>query len=283
MQIRHATDDDIDAAYELLSVQQRAAVGLAEVTRDELAQGWQRATTDRFMTDGGYAALDATQTFEIASRDEATNDALLEAVVKRASERGFGELHTIVASGDGPFEALMERARFTHHGDVLRMWRRLGADLSETEAWPAGLSVRGYREGDARAVQALLDDAYQSWDVTYVAREHDDWVEFMTAHDEFDPEMWFLAERDDEIVACALNWKQHQERGWVKDLVVREGERGRGLAKALLHHTFQAYAARGADRVGLKVDADNPTGAPQLYERVGFATDRRYGIWVKVL
>jgi ribosomal protein S18 acetylase RimI-like enzyme len=35
--------------------------------------------------------------------------------------------------------------------------------------------------------------------------------------------------------------------------------------------------------VGLKVDADNPTGAPRLYERVGFVTDRRYGIWAKRL
>ena len=35
--------------------------------------------------------------------------------------------------------------------------------------------------------------------------------------------------------------------------------------------------------VGLKVDADNPTGAPQLYERVGFVIDRRYTIWSKAL
>jgi hypothetical protein len=37
------------------------------------------------------------------------------------------------------------------------------------------------------------------------------------------------------------------------------------------------------ERVGLKVDSTNPTGAPQLYERVGFAIDRRYGIWAKPL
>jgi mycothiol synthase len=73
------------------------------------------------------------------------------------------------------------------------------------------------------------------------------------------------------------------DRGWVKDIVVHERERGRGLGKALLHHAFRAYAARGAQTVGLKVDSTNPTGAPQLYERVGFDIDRRYGIWVKRL
>ena len=30
----------------------------------------------------------------------------------------------------------------------------------------------------------------------------------MTDHDEFDPAMWFLAERDGELVACALHWKR---------------------------------------------------------------------------
>ena len=34
---------------------------------------------------------------------------------------------------------------------------------------------------------------------------------------------------------------------------------------------------------GFKVDADNPTGAPQLYQRVGFVVDRRYAIWSKKL
>ncbi len=40
---------------------------------------------------------------------------------------------------------------------------------------------------------------------------------------------------------------------------------------------------RGAQRVGLKVDANNPTGALELYARVGFVTDRRYGIWTRSL
>jgi ribosomal protein S18 acetylase RimI-like enzyme len=95
----------------------------------------------------------------------------------------------------------------------------------------------------------------------------------MTAHDEFDPELWFLVERDGELVACALHWKEHEGRGWVKDLAVRESERGRGLARALLHHGFRAYAGRGAERVGLKVDSRNPTGALELYGSVGFVVD----------
>ena len=39
----------------------------------------------------------------------------------------------------------------------------------------------------------------------------------------------------------------------------------------------------GHAKDGLKVDSTNPTGAPQLYKRVGFTTDRRYGTWIKRL
>ena len=81
----------------------------------------------------------------------------------------------------------------------------------------------------------------------------------------------------------ALHWKEHDGRGWVKDLAVHERERGHGLGTALLHHAFRAYADRGVERVGLKVDSTNPTGAPRLYERLGFETDQRLGIWQKRL
>ena len=96
--------------------------------------------------------------------------------------------------------------------------------------------------------------------------------------------MWFLVERDGELVACALHWRAHEGRGWVKDIVVRESERGRGLGKALLNHAFRSVrGARVPIASGLKVDSTNPTGAPQLYERLGFVTDQRYAIWTKRL
>jgi ribosomal protein S18 acetylase RimI-like enzyme len=152
------------------------------------------------------------------------------------------------------------------------MWRVLDGPLPDA-SWPDGVVVRTYSESDGPAVKTLLDDAYAAWDAEYVPREYGEWERWMTDHDEFDPGLWFLVERDGELVACALLWKVDGGRGWVKDLVVREDQRGRGLATALLHHAFGAYQCRGAERVGLKVDSRNPTGAPQLYERVGFVAD----------
>jgi ribosomal protein S18 acetylase RimI-like enzyme len=286
VEIRAAATGDFDAVFELLAARSVAAFGTSELKREHLALEWRLANTDRFVaangTIVGYAALDGAHNLVLAAQDGDVNDVLLDAVESRARERAFDTLAAVVVPQDVPFHALVTRAGFQHHADVLRMWRSLDTDVAEP-VWPEGVVVRTYTDADARAVQALLDEAYRGWDETYVPREHDDWVKWMTEHDEFDPALWFLVERDGELVACGLHWKYYDGRGWVKDLVVREAERGRGLGKALLLHGLVEYRRRGADRVGLKVDVDNPTGAPQLYERAGFVTDRRYGTWVKRL
>jgi ribosomal protein S18 acetylase RimI-like enzyme len=286
VEIRASTPGDFEAVLELLTARSIAALGESELRRDQLAAEWALAQTDCFVaTNGtlvGYASLGAAHDLVIAADDAYATDALLGATLRRARERGFDTLNAIVLPEDVPFLALVERAGFEHRSDVLRMWRHLDEDLREP-SWPSGATVRGYADADAETVHALLDAAYAGWDESYVARPHDDWLQFMTDHDDFDPDLWLLVERDGELVACALNWNATARGGWVKDLVVRESERGQGLGQALLHHTFLEYRRRGAERVGLKVDADNPTGAPRLYERVGFVTDRRYGIWVKRL
>ena len=158
---------------------------------------------------------------------------------------------------------------------TIRMWRPLSEPFA-APLWPDGVAVRAYEPADAPAVMALLDEAY-AWDETHTPLPLDDWVQWMTNDAEFDASLWFLVERDEALVACALHWAPTDGRGWVKDLAVRADERGRGLGAALLRQGFAAYSARGASGVGLKVHATNPTGAVRLYEREGFVVDRAYG------
>jgi mycothiol synthase len=285
--MRVATLDDVDGVYELLDVRSRAAFGVSEVVRSNVEADFRRVAADRWIAEqggaiAGYAHLLPTHDIVIATAEAAVADALLAQVEERARELGLGEIVTIVVPEDEPVHALVRRGGFTHHHDILRMWRRLDGVLP-SPAWPEGIIVRAYTDADGERVHALLDEAYAAWDRTYVPQEHADWLAFMTDHDEFDPAMWLLVEREGELVACALHWKEQQRRGWVKDIVVRASERGNGLGTSLLQAGFQEYARRGAEQVGLKVDATNPTGAPRLYERAGFVTDRRYGTWIKPL
>ena len=284
--IRIATADDARGVFDLLAARSRAAFGISELSWETFSDEFRREGTDRWVAgDGdvtGYAHLGSEHGFVCAAVDDAVGDALLAAAEERARERGFDKLELTAVPEDAPLWSLAERSGFEHTHDVLRMWRFLNGELPESR-WADDTAIRTYTDSDSERVHALLDASYSEWDENYVPLEHDAWVAFMTDHSEFDPAMWFLVERDGELVACALHWKEHQKRGWVKDIVVQESERGRGIAKALLHHGFREYAARGADRVGLKVDSTNPTGAPQLYERVGFEIDRRYAVWVKPL
>jgi ribosomal protein S18 acetylase RimI-like enzyme len=229
----------------------------------------------------GYAALDSSQDLVHAAVDPAVGDELLARAETRSRERGFSHISITTVPEDRPLSELVERHGFVHDRDILRMWREVGHE--RTAQWPTGISVRCYDAADGERVHALLDECYSGWDASYVPVPHEEWLAFMTSHDEFDPALWFLAERDGKLVGCALHWKEQQASGWVKDLAVVASERGHGLGSALLNHAFVAYAARGVKRVGLKVDSTNPSGALELYARAGFVIDRRHGIWTRAL
>jgi ribosomal protein S18 acetylase RimI-like enzyme len=284
--VRPVSAGDLPAMLDLLAARERRTLGLAETTEARLRDHLALPGTDAWVAIGhgavvGYASLDAAQELELVAGDDADAAALLEQIVTRARERGFRTLALTAAPEDASLRAQAVRAGFAHERTTLRMWRPLTA--LDPPVWADGVSVRTYAAGDAPAVKALLDRGYGGWDETHVARPLDDWVAFMTDHDEFDPGLWFLVERDGALVACALHWREHQGRGWLKDLVVDERERGRGLGSALVRHGLRVYADRGAERVGLKVDDSNPTGAPRLYASLGFETDRRYERWSRTL
>jgi ribosomal protein S18 acetylase RimI-like enzyme len=286
-EIRDATWDDFDAVFGLLDARSRATFGISQEQPEFLRRYWELPANGKWVAvedDAviGYAGLDESQELTHAAADPEVGDALLAHAEQQARVRGFDHIAATAVPEDEPLYNAVRRNGYTLDREILRMWRMLDGDLPEP-AWADGVAARTYADADGKRVHALLDEAYAGWDRDYISRSHEGWLSFMTGHGDFDPAMWFLVERDDELVACALHWKEHQGRGWVKDVVVRESERGRGLGKALLQHGFRAYAARGADRVGLKVDATNPTGAPQLYERLGFVTDQRLGIWTKRL
>lgn len=87
---------------------------------------------------------------------------------------------------------------------------------------------------------------------------------------------------EDEVVAFALtdinaaDWAQVGFRfGYISYVGVRRDWRGKKLAPALLSHILGAYRDAGLERAVLDVDADSPTGAVELYERIGFEKTSR--------
>jgi ribosomal protein S18 acetylase RimI-like enzyme len=283
MAIRPAGWSDLDAAAELLGAQNRAAVGVAGVRAEFLRSEWGTpgfaVGEDNVVAEvdgrvAGYAALSMRGELVLAAPDDAAADELLAAIVARARARGDGSIMLTVLSTDSPLGRLAERHPFELEHEMLQMWRPLGLPVEEHLA-PDGVAIRTFRTDDSEAVHGLLDEAYGAWDPLYVPVAHADWVSWMTGDPEFDANVWWLAERDGALVGCALHWSS----GWLKDVAVDESERGRGLGAALVSTGLSEFARRGRRRVGLKVDARNPTGALRLYERLGFVTERREAVW----
>lgn len=87
----------------------------------------------------------------------------------------------------------------------------------------------------------------------------------------------FQAIDGDEVVGYSLNEIYPEDEkvtgrreGWVASLGVRRPWRGRGVASALLEHSFNAFIDAGMTHSMLGVDTENPTGAFSVYENVGY-------------
>lgn len=62
----------------------------------------------------------------------------------------------------------------------------------------------------------------------------------------------------------------------------RRAYRGRGVASGLIAHVVRASREQGFRTHSLGVDADSPTGAVGVYERAGFAVERKHVFYNKV-
>ncbi len=128
--------------------------------------------------------------------------------------------------------------------------------------WPEGTVVRGFRPTDAEHLHALLEHAYRNGGGSVAP--FDVWLPRLLGDGEFDPATCFLVTSGDELAAASICWTS----GFVKDLVVHDSWRRRGLGESVLRLAFRTFQERGAQRVDLKVEAQN-AGAIRLYERVG--------------
>jgi GNAT superfamily N-acetyltransferase len=102
-------------------------------------------------------------------------------------------------------------------------WRSSGAP-----AWPAGIDVRTSRPEDARSFHSLLEHGCRAGGGSVAT--FDAWLADMTGDAEYGPALWFFAEDRSGPVGAILRWSS----GFVKDFVVRESWRGRGIGEALV-------------------------------------------------
>jgi mycothiol synthase len=174
-----------------------------------------------------------------------------------------------------------------------RMIIDLDGDLPEP-VWSEGIevvSMAGYGTSldDYRAVCKADEEAFRDhWGVVEQPFEEQFklFLHDSLHNDRHDPTAWFLAMDGDQIAGFAINNPYDslgEDVAWVRSLGVRRPWRRRGIALALLHHTFRAFAGRGFRQVGLSVDSQNLTNATALYEKAGMRMINQLALMEKTL
>jgi ribosomal protein S18 acetylase RimI-like enzyme len=177
--------------------------------------------------------------------------------------------------------------------EYIRHSFRMRIDMEEppiAPEWPEGIQLRPYNpERDSRRVYEVDDEVFRDH-FGYVEEPPDEgyqkFLHHMTGDDSYDPSLWFLAYDGDELAGICLCRRYNPEdkdAGHVSSLGVRRPWRRRGLALALLRHSFSEFYTRGKTKVDLGVDAESLTGAIDLYKKAGMYVLRQYDMYEKVL
>ena len=186
-------------------------------------------------------------------------------------------LHVIALGRDA---AAMELFR-AHGYDEIRRFYDMAIEQTEPPA-PVGLPIESVTETELRDFHAALDEAFQDhWE--HHSTPYEEWWERHSSNPNLDLSLWFLIRDGNEIAAVTRNEANRNGGGYIGAIGVRRPWRGKGYAKALLLHSFREFFERGMPRVTLGVDAQNPTGATHLYERVGMHVEMENVVFEKAL
>ena len=163
----------------------------------------------------------------------------------------------------------------------VRRFYEMAVQLEEAPDAPE-MGIERLDPNDVRAFHAALDEAFQDhWE--HHGSPFDEWWERHRANPNLDLSLWFVIRERGEMAAVVRNEANRNGGGYVAAIGVRRPWRGKGYAKGLLLHTFREFYARGMKRVTLGVDAESPTGATHLYERVGMHVEQENVVFERSL
>jgi len=282
MSLRSPRDEDATTVAELMSEFAPDAADPETVLLD-----WTSPIVDREhdvrVEPGAYALVEDMNEgrvwIELHGRP---SDGLVDWAETRGAEKGRRLFSGAWSTNDTILGLLTERGYgITRHAH--RMERALDGEVG-TPVWPDGVVVRSYEEGDERAFYEMHQEAFEdTWEP--IRETYEEWAHWLLNGPDFAPELWFLAVAGDEPAGFAMchPYSTRRDLGWIRILGVRRPWRRQGLARALLHHAFGEFRARGMTHAGLGVDSTSPTGANQVYESVGMSVTARFDISEKAV
>ena len=304
--VRAATMSDLQEVYNLLVFCERAEFNTADYVADyvieDLQALWQAPSFDLALdtwvvtiTDGsivaymdvdlseGQADINPNSCIHPSHTGRGISTYLLHAVEARTLEQvstGPCVLLNSISYVNTAAQRLLEQEGFS----LLSGHRRMQITLHEAPpqpVWPEGVTVRTLMRGqDEHTFHNTISEAFSDLP-RYTPTPFDEWQSMYITRDDFDPGLWHLALAGNEVAGCTISYLG--ELGWIQFVAVRRPWRHQGLGLALLYNAFGEFYRRGRPIIGLNVNADNPTGAIQLYERAGMRIYHQFDTYSKEL
>ncbi len=158
----------------------------------------------------------------------------------------------------------------------------------EVTPMPAGIQVHPVKKTDVPDVFAAMTEASRDhWGYRPINEEE---IQFWMSHPIFNPSLWMVGWAGDEVAGMVLNFideaendEYHRKRGYTETICVRRPWRRQGLARSLLTQSIQMFIDMGMEETSLGVDTQNPNGALNLYQSVGYHVYKRHIMYRKSL
>ena len=293
MTLREPAPEDAAELAALLNAQSLALHGTADLSAESMRSWFGLPDLEMRVVDGDdgleayadFVPTDETDWAWIDLRQHpdhlGAGSELLDHFEVRARAIGRGAVRLIVQERDAATRELAESRGYEPIRYAFLMEVELGEESGA--AFPAGITVRCMRPGEEHDVYLATNDAFADhWG--FHPTPFESWRQWNLERGGSRPDLWWLALDGDEIAGVCLNRMGDDgdpEHGYVHILGVRPFWRRRGIAEALLRHSFHDFRQRGVARVTLDVDGENTTGAVRLYERVGMHVRRRADTYEK--
>lgn len=314
IRLRPVSMDDAEGIVNLLNACAIAETGAPEHTVEELRSDWQRpnfnletsvrvaVTPDDKMV--GFANVGDTSPLPVRAfvwvrahpdyLNKGIEDQLMDwaeerskQVIDRAPEGARVVIHSESVNTYEPGIRMLKNRGMAY----VRSFYDMKIDLENEPPqpqWPEGITVRkaNYPQENRAIFQARQEAFKDHWGFVEqpIEEAFKQWQHFVENDHNFDPTLWFMAMDGDQIAGISLCWPQavfDPDMGWVGMLAVLRPWRRKGLALALLQHSFGEFWRRGKRKVGLGVDASNLTGAMRLYTKAGMSPSCQFDLYEK--
>lgn len=192
---------------------------------------------------------------------------------------------TWIADTDTSSKTMLESCGYQPTRFDFDMLRPLSERI-EHRTLPSNLEIRQVKPEEYRLVWEAMDEAFRDhWGHVPASESAYEWWQ---KSDSFQPKLWKVAWDGNQVAGMVLNYIDQAEnqrygrkRGYTENICVRRPWRRQGLARALLTQSLRMHKDMGMVEACLGVDTQNPNGALQLYESVGFKSVKRYTTYRK--